>query len=199
MGEPSPSEPDARRVLEEDRRSRRNFITRNLLGYCFKRTRDRARAEDATQEAITLVLAGKGWHRWVHDDGKSLELSLLDHLSNVAKDVLKKDRERAAGWREIPTRPVHEAKAADPQARPDDRIEDHAEQEEEMRLAQLVVDRLDDRTRAMLELEQEGIHDAAVLASRLECTVKEVYRMRERVAYHRDRVLEEERGRESEP
>ena len=70
MGEPPPSEPEARRVLEEDRRSRRNFISRNLLGYCFKRTRDRARAEDATEEAITLVLSGKGWHRWVHDDGK---------------------------------------------------------------------------------------------------------------------------------
>jgi DNA-directed RNA polymerase specialized sigma24 family protein len=199
MGGPPSSERDARSVLEEDRRSRRNFITRNLLGYCFKRTGDRARAEDAAQQAILLVLAGEGWHRWTHDDDKSVERSLLDHLSDVAKDVLKKNREQAAGWREIPATPKHEAKAADPQGRTDDRMEDHAGHEDDMRLAALVLARLDERTRAMLELEQEDVHDAAAIASRLGCTVKDVYRMRERVQYHRDRVLEEERGKREEP
>ncbi len=84
MGEPPSSQPDPRRVLEEDRRTGRNYVTRNLLGYCFKRTRDRARAEDAAQEAIARLLAGKGWHRWSHDESKTLERSLLDHLCDLS-------------------------------------------------------------------------------------------------------------------
>ena len=151
------------------------------------------------QEAITLVLAGKGWHRWIHDETKTVERSLLDHLADVARNVLRKGRERAAARREVPTGPEHEASAADPQARPDDRIEEHAADENDLRLAGLVLARLDERTRAMLSLEQDGVDDAGKQAALLGCTVKDIYRMRERVAYHRDRVLDEERRNEEEP
>ncbi len=68
-----------------------------------------------------------------------------------------------------------------------------------MRRARLVLDRLDEPAREMLALEQEGIDGAAEIASRLQCTVKDVYRMRERVAHHRDKVLEEERRKEGKP
>jgi DNA-directed RNA polymerase specialized sigma24 family protein len=199
MGEPPSSHPDARRLLEEDRRSGRNYITGNLLGYCFKRTRDRDRAQDAMQEALARVLAGEGWHRWEHDESKTPERSLLDHLCDLAKDVLWKEHERAAQWREVPARPVHEATAADPQGRTDERMADHAGHDDDMRRAQRVLDRLDDRTREMLRLEQEGVDDCADLAARLGCTVREVYRMRERVAHHRDRVLDEQRREDEKP
>jgi len=197
-GHPS-SHPDARRVLEEDRRSGRNYVTRNLLGYCFKRTRDRERAQDAMQESIARVLAGEGWHRWVHDESKTPERSLLDHLCDLAKDVLWKEHERAAHRREVPASPAHDATAADPQAGTDERMADHAGHEDDMRRAQRVLDRLDDRSREMLRLQQEGVDDGADLAARLGCTVREIYRMRERVAHHRDRVLDEEREKEEDP
>jgi len=199
MGEPPSSQPDARRVLEEDRRSGRNYVTRNLLGYCFKRTRDRDRAQDAMQESLARVLAGEGWHRWIHDESKTPERSLLDHLCDLAKDVLWKEHERAAHRREVPASPARDAAAADPQAGTDERMADHAGHEDDMRRAQRVLDRLDDRSREMLRLEQEGVDDCADLASRLGCTVRDVYRMRERVAHHRDRVLDEERAKEEDP
>ena len=41
--------------------------------------------------------------------------------------------------------------------------------------------------------EQEGIEKASELASKLQCSPKDIYRARERLAHHRDQVLEEER------
>jgi RNA polymerase sigma factor (sigma-70 family) len=196
--------PDPREVLRRDREGAsaegKHFIAKNLLGYCIKRTRERARAADAAQEAIALVLAGKGWHRWVYDGEGSHALSLLNHLSDVARDWLNTQRERAAHWRELAESPARDRQIADPQARTDERIEDLEEHDDEMRLAQAVMDRLDERTREMLRLEQQGEHDAAALADRLGCTVKDIYRARERVKYHRDAVLEEDaRRRRGEP
>ena len=57
----------------------------------------------------------------------------------------------------------------------------------------------------MLQLEEEGVHDASVQAERMGCTVRDIYRARERIAHHRDAVLaqhgkaSEKDGEEREP
>jgi RNA polymerase sigma factor (sigma-70 family) len=187
--------PDPREVLEKDRREGRGFIAKNLLGYLLKLTRDPDRARDAAQEAIVRVLDGKGWHRWVYDGKGTVELNLLNHLSDVGRDVIKKDRKRAFRRHETEEDPVRAAAAPDPQPRADEQIETIEEDERDRRRAARVWDRLDERARAVLRLEQEDVSDAAEIARRLGCTPKDVYRARERVAYHRDAVLDEENAK----
>jgi DNA-directed RNA polymerase specialized sigma24 family protein len=195
MSEGEGGTPDPRGVLAKDRTQNGSFIAKNLLGYLFKRTRDPDAAADAAQEAIARVLAGEGWHRWVYDGEQTVELSLLNHLCDLGRDVIKKDRKRAARRHETEEDPVRDAATADPEPRADDQIEAVEEDENERRLAALVWDRLDERTRDVLVLAQEGIDDAAEIARRLGCTPRDVYRARERVAYHRDAVLDEERAK----
>jgi hypothetical protein len=62
-----------------------------------------------------------------------------------------------------------------------------------MRHAQVVMDRLDEDARTMLRVESESEEDldASALADKLGWTVKQVYRARERVVYHRDQVRRE--------
>jgi len=87
-----------------------------------------------------------------------------------------------------------------PDSRPgaEQQIEAIEERERERRLAARVLARVaaDPLITGMLEHEKAGIGRAPELAALLHCTVKDIYRARERVAYHRDRVLEEERRAE---
>jgi hypothetical protein len=48
----------------------------------------------------------------------------------------------------------------------------------------------------MLKHNLDGIEGASELAALLHCAVKDIYRARERLAHHRDQVLEEERREE---
>lgn len=199
MDAPRDTTPDARDVLRKDRDANRSWLAKNLLGYVLKRTRDPDRARDVCQEAITRVLEGKGWNRWTYDGVDTPELSLLNHLCDVARAYLGDQRDRAAVRRELGGKDDIAERVADPEPAADAQMSAAEEEANDARLAALVMDRLDERTRAMLRLEEEGIDSAAVQAERLHCTVKDVYRMRERVAYHRDKVLEEERVKGTKP
>jgi RNA polymerase sigma factor (sigma-70 family) len=182
---------DPREVLKHDAASKDPVISKRLLRFCYARTRDVQRAKDAMSEALVRVLAGEGWHRWNHEGTKDPAESLLMHLCNVAKDVIKKERERASEWREVRGESKAGRSAADPGPAPGEMPEEWAKQDHDVRRAEAVMERLDEPTREMLRLESEsdGEMDARELAKRLGWTVKQVYRARERVFYHRDAVL----------
>jgi len=181
---------DAREVLEADARSKEPFIAKRLLRFCVARTRDPQRAKDAAGDAVLMVLAGVGWHRWEYDGKGEPAASLLMHLCDLAKDVVKKERERASSWREVEGDPERDAAAPDSKPPVGEMPAPWAKQDEAMRHAQLVMDRLDEDARTMLRVESESDEelDAATLAGKLGWTVKQVYRARERVVYHRDQV-----------
>jgi len=181
---------DPRRVLEHDRE---RFILKRLLGYAYRRTSDVARAKDLAQEAVALVLEGRGWLRWTYDGVKSPERSLLDHLCNVARSTAKDERKAAAARREIPF-DIRKHDVAHGLLGLEETYLDEAEHARRMRLAERVMARLDPLALRLLELEQADVHEAARQAEIAACTVTEVYLARQRIAYHRDAVLAEEGG-----
>ena len=83
---------------------------------------------------------------------------------------------------------------------PDQQIDAIEELERKRRLASRVMDRVaeDPIIPGMLKHEQAGVGKASELAALLNCSVKEIYRARERLAHNRNRVLEEERKHEQE-
>jgi DNA-directed RNA polymerase specialized sigma24 family protein len=181
--------PDPRAVLANDHG---HWITKRLLGYAYKKTSNVARARDVAQEAITLALEAKGWHRWEPHPGKTPERSLLGHLCNIARAIAKDERKSAAARREVQPDPEDEdrdLRVADPAPTVERANLDEAEHRETDDLVARVKDRLDARALGVLQLEEEGVHDASVQAERLDCTVREIYRARERIAHHRDAVL----------
>jgi DNA-directed RNA polymerase specialized sigma24 family protein len=184
---------DPRAVFEADARSKEPIIAKRLLRFCSARTRDPQRAKDAASDALLLTLAGVGWHRWVYDGKREPVASLLMHLCSVAKDVLKQERERASTWREVEGDPERDAAAPDSKPRLGEMPAEWARQDEAMRHATMVMERLDEDARRMLRMESESDEDldAAGLATKLGWTVKQVYRARERVVYHRDQVRRE--------
>jgi hypothetical protein len=169
---------DPRDALQKD-----PSIAKKLVGYAHKKTHDVARAKDAAQQAIKRMLEGKGSDRW--DPARK---SLLNHLADVVDTVVANEKSRAAMWREEPMNPARGEKTAalDP---------DPAQAERRRRLAAEVVMRVEkDRViPRMLELEQGGIGDAAEQARRLDFAVSDIHRARERLAYHRDTVLEHDK------
>jgi DNA-directed RNA polymerase specialized sigma24 family protein len=170
-------------------------IGRILLAYAFKKTRDRERTQEVAQDAIARVLAGRGWCRWDPD-----RKSLLNHLSDVVESLVANQNRRASVNRERPMAEDDEEAEPDSSPSPEQRFDSHEQLERKRRLAARVMERVaEDRIiPRMLECEQEGIDQASELASRLDCSVKDIYRARERLAYHRDQVLEEERKLEEE-
>jgi len=184
---------DPREVLRADAASAEPIIAKRLLRFCSARTRDVQRAKDAASDAVLLTLAGVGWHRWVYDGKREPAASLLMHLCDIAKDVLKQERERAANWREVQGDPERDAAAPDSKPPTGEMPADWAKHDDAMRHAALVMERLDEDTRQMLSVESESEEDldAKALADKLGWNVKQVYRARERVVYHRDQVRRE--------
>ena len=184
---------DPREVLQADAASKEPIIAKRLLRFCCGRTRDVQRAKDAASDAVLLTLAGVGWHRWVYDGKREAVASLLMHLCSVARDALKQERERASNWREVQGDPERDAAAPDSKPPTGEMPVEWAKQDEAMRSAQAVMDRLDEDTRRMLRVESESEEDldAKALADKLGWTVKQVYRARERGGYHRDQVRRE--------
>jgi DNA-directed RNA polymerase specialized sigma24 family protein len=181
--------PDARELLATDPR-----IGRMLVAYAYKRTRSQTRMREVAQEAMACVLEGRGWYRW--DPNRK---SLLNHLSDVVDSLVANEDRRASKRREQPSVKSDERK---PDSTPsaDQQIDAIEELERKRRLASRVMERVaeDPIIPGMLEHEQAGVGKASELAALLHCSVKEIYRARERLAHHRDRVLEEERKREQE-
>jgi DNA-directed RNA polymerase specialized sigma24 family protein len=190
MGVPGPPTDDARPQLEKDAKLRRG-----VLAYAYKVTHRIDEAKTAAQEAFARVLEGKGWYAW-HPQG---DKTLFAHLCSVVDTVVANERARAHNRREDEGVPAYDEKTVDPEPRIDQRIEAAEEHQEKMKLAELVMQRLDEMARGMLELEQQGTHDAALQAEFLSCSFDDVFLARKRVAYHRDAVLAEhakKRGRE---
>lgn len=175
---------DAAEALAADPR-----IGRTLLGYAYKKTRDRERMQEVAQEAIARVLEGRGWCRWDPD-----RKSLLNHLSDVVDSLVANQDRRAYVKRERPMAEDDEG-TPDSDPSPEQQLDTLEQVERKKRLAARVMERVagDRIIPGMLQHEQEGIGQASELASRLHCSVKDIYRARERLAHHRDQVLDEER------
>jgi DNA-directed RNA polymerase specialized sigma24 family protein len=188
---------DARSVLEADLHAKPPFIMKRLIGYAFNRTHDAARARDVAQEAVALVLAGNGWHRWRYDGHRKPVENLLLHLFDVARDVVKNEDARAAEWREVEGDPERDAQVSDGAPAPGEMPTEWAAHAQQERRAQRVLERLDEKTREMLRIESESEEqlDAEALGAKLGWTARQVYRARERVRHHRDVVLEQEQER----
>jgi DNA-directed RNA polymerase specialized sigma24 family protein len=195
MSQAAAIELDPRDVLNADAESPEPMIPTRLLRFCRTRTRDVQSARDLMADAIAVTLAGEGWHRWKYDGKRTPAESLLIHLFNMAKDVHKKELESAAAWREVQGDPEHDPPAPDSAPRPGEKPAKWTKQDDEMRLAALVMERLDEDAREMLRVESESDEelDGETLARKLGWTSKQVYRARERVVYHRDAVLAAER------
>jgi DNA-directed RNA polymerase specialized sigma24 family protein len=180
--------PDARELLASDAELRRR-----LFGYARKKTYDAMRARDVAQEAVVRVLEGRGWYRW-DPTGKSL----LNHLCDVVDTVVVNENKRASVNREYAMTEIIERKP-DPEPSAEQRIEAIEESEREQRLVEKIMQRVagDEIIPGMLEQQEAGIVKAPELAAVLHCSVKEIYRARERLAYHREQVLAEERKREA--
>jgi hypothetical protein len=182
-----PPPDDARALLAKDAKLRRGVVA-----YAYKRLHTLDLAGPAAQEAMTLVLEGQGWRAWDPRGGKTL----FSHLCSVVDSVVANERAKAHRRREISAYliedegiPAYYANTEDPQPNIEQRVVEAESHQERMRLAGLVMGRLDEMARAMLNLEQVGVSDASEQATRLGCTVKDIYRARERVAHHRDAVL----------
>jgi DNA-directed RNA polymerase specialized sigma24 family protein len=192
---PGPPDIDPRAVLSADRTQ---WITKRLLGYVLTRTQNMARAKDLAQQSILLVLEGKGWHRWEPDPAKTPEQSLLDHLCDIARST-GKDENKSAAVRRIarpdPDDPERDERVRDPAPTAESaRVE--AEHLRDMRRASRVMDALDPLARALLTLEEQGVHDAATQADLARCSVSDVYVARKRIARQRDAVLRDEQDEE---
>jgi len=189
MDSPDDAANDPRDVLAKDPR-----IAKKLLGYAYKKTKDIQRAKDAAQEAVARMLEGKGFYRW-NPQGKSL----LNHLADIVDTVVANETRSAAYRHERGMDPDDLERLAGGAAAPNAReqLEAIEDRRRESLLAAAVMARIesDPVIPRMLELEQQdvGDDDAERQARLLGCTVKDIYRARERLAYHRDKVLEEEK------
>jgi DNA-directed RNA polymerase specialized sigma24 family protein len=189
---------DPREGLQTDAASREPIIAKRLLRYCLARTRDRVRAEDAASEAVLRTLAAEGWHRWTHDGKHPPAVSLLNHLCNMANDVIRREWQRGATSLEVHVDAERRAPpdAADPAPAAGERSPDSEKHMTEMRRAELVMAALDEDAREMLRVEAESDEelDPKEIAERLGWTVKQVHRTRERVFYRRDELLAREKS-----
>jgi DNA-directed RNA polymerase specialized sigma24 family protein len=176
---------DPRDVLRND-----PTIAKKLVGYAYKKTSDIARAKDAAQEAVARMLESKGFYRW--DPSRK---TLLNHLADIVDTVVANENRRAAAWREEPLKPARDKRTADPRPDPERKMMDIEEEQRRQRLADAVMMRVekDPLIPRMLELAQEGTDDAAEQAGKLGCRVPDIYRARERLAHHRDAVLDQEK------
>jgi DNA-directed RNA polymerase specialized sigma24 family protein len=188
MDSPDDAANDPRDVLAKDPR-----IAKKLLGYAYKKTQNIQRAKDAAQEAVARLLEGKGFYRW-NPHGKSL----LNHLADIVDTVVANETRSAAHRRELGMDPDDLERLAGGAAVPDAReqLEAIEDRRREALLAAAVMSRIksDPILPRMLDLEQQDVGedgDAERQARLLGCTVKDIYRARERLAYHRDQVLEE--------
>jgi hypothetical protein len=185
MAAPTLAPADARNVLASDPQ-----IGRRLLAYAHKKTRDRTRTLEIAQEAITRVLEGHGFCRWAPE-----RKGLFGHLADVVDSLVANQARRDAVWREQPMTEEDEERQVDSSPSPEQRIDAIEELERKRRLVRAVLARVaqDRIITGMLERQQAGVDKASELAELLHCSAQDIYRARERLAYHRHQVLEEDR------
>ena len=169
-------------------------LVNRLLGYVIKIVRDHARAEDITQEVLLIALEGKTYP-W---DGV---IPPLQHLGSIANSRISDHRTKASTRREKLKRENDDPDPDKRDSRPSPISFAAAEEHTELRveLAADVMQRLEkkgDRIAVKsLELTQSGTKSAEAQADALGCTVKDIYRARERVAYQREAVLADARAK----
>ena len=88
MDAPGPPSDDVRALLEKDAKLRKG-----VLGYAYKVTHQIDEAKAASQEAMTLVLGGKGWYGWKAGGEKTL----FSHLCSVVDSVVANQRAGVSG------------------------------------------------------------------------------------------------------
>ena len=124
--------------------------------------------------------------------------SLLNHLSDVVDSIVGNDNQRAARRRERPMAAGDEERQPDSAPSAEEQIGAREDLARKRRLAARVKGRVakDAVLTGMLEHQSAGVDAASKLAALMGCTVKDIYRARERLAYHREQVLAEEREEE---
>ncbi len=192
--------PDAAQLLAADARKPRPFIAPRLLRFCAARLGGKQGADDVAQEALVNTLTGEGWHRWTYDGKGTPEESLLTHLVNQAKDVIKKDRERASNWREVHVSSGGAGEEPDseaPSGIPGDRTPSSEKRMTDEKRVETILKDLDPDARSVLDVEAQSEEELAPkdIADKLGWTVGQVHRARERVFYRRDVMLAQEAKR----
>jgi DNA-directed RNA polymerase specialized sigma24 family protein len=189
VGEPPDKPPTLADVLRQQ-----PALVDRLFGYVLKIVRDHAKAEDIAQDVLAIALAGEKYP-W---NGTTPP---MDHLGSIANSRIHGDRTKAANRREKLRRAADDPDPEKPDSRPSPMSFAAAEEHAELRveLAADVMARLEKKgdhvAIGSLRLTQAGTKSAEKQADLLQCTVKDIYRARERVAYHRETVVTEARAK----
>jgi DNA-directed RNA polymerase specialized sigma24 family protein len=148
-------------------------------------------AEDLLADAIVLVCDPEG-RPW--EEGRG---SFLTHMRIVIRDLARRERRSARTRREAPGMDIEELERLAPHPAPDAEglLHDARELERLRRMGATVRERIDraERTAQVFDLACRGITRAADVATRLGCTVEEVYDSNEQIAYHAAKVRASQR------
>jgi DNA-directed RNA polymerase specialized sigma24 family protein len=169
-------------------------LMKRLFGYVLRLVGNESKAEDICQDVLLIAIEGKRYP-W---DGVT---EPMKHLGSIANSRISNDRTRAANRREKLKRAEEDDDPDKRDSRPSPISLAAAEQHEERRvaLAADVMRRLQEKEDHIaigtLQLTQQGRKSAEEQAVELRCTVKDIYRARERVAYLRETVIAEAQAR----
>jgi hypothetical protein len=166
-----------------------------LLKYAIKLTSE-ARGRDLLHQALLVVCDpdvenhGKPW-----DPGRG---AFLAHMRIVIHHIAQRGWRSAAARREVlDDELAAEASASDPDHAPDETVDHQRQHEDDRRLGTILRGRLSGLARDVFDrrcLDDE--ETAADIARALDCTVEEVYRANEKIAYHARNVVAEEKEAE---
>jgi DNA-directed RNA polymerase specialized sigma24 family protein len=173
----------ARRLLEADA-----TLPRKILVRAYGLAGNLPDAKDLAQEGMTAALdpAASPWDPERQPD-------LLLHIGSVMNSLTANRRRGFARHPFVPFDP-DDHERPDPAPDPEQRLLDAEERAELGRQVDLLRERLaaDALALGTLELLTEGVYAAAEQAARLAhlgCEVKDIYRARERIAYHARHVV----------
>jgi DNA-directed RNA polymerase specialized sigma24 family protein len=189
VGDPPDAPPSAAAAIRRD-----PGLYKRLFGYVLSRLGDVSRAEDVTGDVVAIALEGKRYP-W---DG---ETPILDHLGSIANTLIANSTRKASTRRERLKRDEDDPDPDQRDSRPSPSSFVAAETQEDRRVAmaaELVGHfeaKKDEVVVGSLRLSEEGEHSAERQATLLGCTVKDIYRARERVRHQRDVFVERARKR----
>jgi DNA-directed RNA polymerase specialized sigma24 family protein len=165
----------AAKLLKEDARLRKK-----LLAHGYKLTNNLSDARDLAQEGMTKVVDPED-SPWDPDEQPSLFMHVGSVMNGLARNKRRGDARHPAEAYDS-TDELH------PQRQPTalERIETAEDLARYGRWMDILLARLSGDPLALdkIGLVYQGIEDAAEQAERLRCTVREIYRANERIAYH---------------
>jgi hypothetical protein len=155
-------------------------LRKKIFAHAYSLTRNLEDAKDLSQAAIAKAIDPED-SPWDPDK----QPNLLFHVGSLMNTAAFNRHRGEARHRTVRYEPSKDH-TVDPEPTPEERIE-HAEEMARLQgwLDKLLV-RLAGDTVALgkIELMREGIDDAAEQAARLHCSVEDIYRASERIAYH---------------